>query len=165
MGFGRCSDPTIDDATLGFGKGSDCHATSGSNQNFDPITIHAATSSNPNFDPSIYHALGFGTYSDHTTRKTSLGSDTSSGCHATLDFGTGSNPTTSHAASNSDPSSGPTTDHASLGSNPSSNPTTSHAASHNNPTHHVASRKEPTVAFFNATPSSSDSDDETQLAN
>ena len=161
MGFGGRSDPTTNHVALGSGTGSNFQATSGSSQNFDPITIHAAMGSNPNFDPSIYHALGFGTYSDPTTRKASLGSDISFGCHATLDFGTGSNPTTSHAASNSDPSSGPTTGHASLGSSP----TTSHAASHNNPTHHVASSKEPTIAFFNAIPSSSDSNDETQLAN
>ena len=67
LGSGRRSNPTIDHAALGFGISSGCHATSGSNQNSDPITIHAAVSSDPNSNPSTSHALGFDRHSDPIT--------------------------------------------------------------------------------------------------
>ena len=152
---------TTDHAALGFGTGSGCHATWGS----DPIIVYAATGSGPNFDPSTGHALGSSRHSNPTTDHVVLGSSTGSGCHTTSDFGTGSSPTIGHAASNSSPSSDPTSSHTASSSSPSSSPITGHATSRNNPTRHVASSKDPTAAFFNTAPSSSDSDDEVQLTN
>ena len=99
-----------------------------------------------------------------------MGSSTCFGCHATSDFGTGSSPTIGHVALDSNRSFGPTSGDAALGSSPSSSPNTSHVTSRNNPIRYVASNKDPTAAFFNATffnaaPSSSNSNDEAQLAN
>ncbi|KAL0010525.1 hypothetical protein SO802_005633 [Lithocarpus litseifolius] len=139
----------LDHAALGSSIGSSFQATLGSNfqatlgssQNSDPITVHATASSSPNSNPFTSHALG-----------------------------SGFSPITGHAASDSSPSSNPSNGHATLGSGPSSGPTTVHAASHNNPTRHTASSKDPTTAFFNAVffnaapSSSSDSEDEAQLA-
>ena len=86
------------------------------------------------------------------------------------DSGIGSSPIIGHVALESSLGSNPTNGRATLGSGPSSSPTIGHVASRNNPTHHAASSKDPTaaffnVAFFNAAPSSSESYDEAQLAN
>ena len=108
MGFGRCSDPTTNDATLGSGKGSDCHTTSGSSQNFNPITVYATMGFGPNSDPFINHALGSGRRSNPTIDHAALGFGISSGCHATSGSNQNSDPITIiHAAASSDPNSNP----------------------------------------------------------
>ena len=123
----RCFDPTTDHAALVSGIGSSCHTTSGSSQNFDPITVHATTSFGPNFDPSTSHALGFGRRSsrrfDPIIDHAALGSD----CHATFDFGQNSDPITINAVAGSGPNFDPSKGHA-LGSDRHSDPTTNHAA-------------------------------------
>ena len=145
--FGKRSDTTTDHVVLGSGIGSSCHATSGFSQNSNPITVLAVVGSGPNSNPSTAHTLGSSRCSDPTIDHAALGFDKGSGCHATLDFGTRSSPTTGHAASDSDPSSSLTTGHAALGSSPSSGPTTSHSASRNNPTHHAAYSKDLTATL------------------
>ena len=133
--FGRRSNTTTDHVVLGSGTGSDCHATSGSGQNSNPITVRAAVGSGPNSNPSTTHTLGSSRCSDPTIDHTALG------------FDTRSSPTTGHAALDSDPSSSLTTGHAALGSSPSSGPTTSHSASCNNPTRHAAYSKDLTATL------------------
>ena len=134
LGSGRSSD-----ATLSFYSVRSSVATLGSGRSSD-----AAFSSGQHSDfitihsaggsglsePSTGHVLGSGGTSDHTTDHAALVADTDSGCHATSDSG------------------------------PSSGPTTVHDASCNTPTRQAAFSKDPTAAFFNAVPSSSDSDDE-----
>ncbi|XP_050278409.1 uncharacterized protein LOC126719956 [Quercus robur] len=141
LGSGRSSDATLSFysvATLGSGRSSDAAFSFGQNSDF--ITIHEAAGSGPNSERSTGHALGSDGPSDPTTDHAALVAGTDSGCHATLDSGPSSGPTTAIAASGSGPSSSPTTDHD-------------------------ASCKDPTAAlfnatFFNAVPLSSDSDDE-----
>ena len=150
LGSGRSSDATLSFcsirssvATLGSGRSSDAAFSFGQNSDF--ITIHEAAGSGPNSEPSTGHALGSDEPSDPTTDHAALVAGTDSGCHATLDSG---------------PSSGPTTAIAASGSGPSSSPTTDHDASCNTPTRQAAFSKDPTAALFNAVPLSSDSDDE-----
>lgn len=188
LGSGRSSDATLSfysgrssiatlgsgksfDATLGSSRSSD--ATLSSGKNFDFITIHAAASSDLNSEPSTNHALGssglsnaalgfdtnFGQNSETSTGH-ALGSDRP--CdptidHATLVTGTDSS---RHTTSDSGPSSGPTIAIAASCSVPSFSPTIVHVASCNTPTCQATFNKNPTAAFFNATPSSSSSDDE-----
>ena len=122
-------------ATLGSGGSSDAAFSSGQHSDF--ITIHSAGGSGLSSEPSTGHVLGSSGTSDHTTDHAALVADTDSG-----------------------PSFGPTTAIAASGSGPSSGPTTVHDASCNTPTRQAAFSKDPTAAFFNAVPSSSDSDDE-----
>ena len=112
------------------GSGGSSDAAFSSGQHSDFITIHSAGGSGLSSEPSTGHVLGSGGTSDHTTDHAALVADTDSGCHATSDSG------------------------------PSSGPTTVHDASCNTPTRQAAFSKDPTAAFFNAVPSSSDSDDE-----
>ena len=112
------------------GSGRSSDAAFSSGQHSDFITIHSAGGSGLSSEPSTGHVLGSGGTSDHTTDHAALVADTDSGCHATSDSG------------------------------PSSGPTTVHDASCNTPTRQAAFSKDPTAAFFNAVPSSSDSDDE-----
>ena len=142
LGSGRSSDATLSFyfvrssvATLGSGRSSDAAFSSGQHSDF--ITIHSAGGSGLSSEPSTGHVLGSGGTSDHTTDHAALVADTDSG-----------------------PSFGPTTAIAASGSGPSSGPTTVHDASCNTPTRQAAFSKDPTAAFFNAVPSSSDSDDE-----
>ena len=147
MVFDRRSDTTIDHVVLGSSTGSGCHATSGSGQNSNPITVRAAVGSSPNSNPSTAHALGSNRCSDPTIDHAALGFGKGSGCHATLDSDTRFSPTSGHAASDSDPSSSLTIGHVALGSSPSFGPTTSHSASRNNPTHHAAYNKDLTATL------------------
>ena len=138
LGSGRSSVATLSFysvrssvATLGSGGSSDAAFSSGQHSDF--ITIHSAGGSGLSSEPSTGHVLGSGGTSDHTTDHAALVADTDSG-----------------------PSFGPTTAIAASGSGP----TTVHDASCNTPTRQAAFSKDPTAAFFNAVPSSSDSDDE-----
>lgn len=188
LGSGRSSDATLSfysgrssiatlgsgrsfDATLGSSRSSDATLSSGKNSDF--ITIHATAGSDLNSEPSTNHALGSSGLSDATLGfDTNFGqnSETSTGhalgfdrpCdptidHATLVTGTDSS---RHTTLDSGPSSGPTIAIAASCSIPSFSPTIVHVASCNTPTCQATFSKNPTAAFFNATPSSSSSDDE-----
>lgn len=135
LGSGRSSVATLSfysvrSSVATLGSGGSSDAAFSSGQHSDFITIHSAGGSGLSSEPSTGHVLGSGGTSDHTTVHAALVADTDSGCHATSDSG------------------------------PSSGPTTVHDASCNTPTRQAAFSKDPTAAFFNAVPSSSDSDDE-----
>lgn len=135
LGSGRSSDAALSfysvrSSVATLGSGGSSDAAFSSGQHSDFITIHSAGGSGLSSEPSTGHVLGSGGTSDHTTVHAALVADTDSGCHATSDSG------------------------------PSSGPTTVHDASCNTPTRQAAFSKDPTAAFFNAVPSSSDSDDE-----
>ena len=173
---GSASVATTDQVALVSGTGSGGHATSASGQNTDPVTVQVAAGSGQNSDHmAVQAAAGSGLNSEHSTGHV-LGSGRSS--DAAFSSGQHSDFITIHSAGGSGLSSEPSTGHvlgsggtsdhttvhaalvADTDSGPSSGPTTVHDASCNTPTRQAAFSKDPTAAFFNAVPSSSDSDDE-----
>ena len=173
---GSASGATTDQVALVSGTGSGGHATSASGQNTDPVTVQVAAGSGQNSDHmAVQAAAGSGLNSEHSTGHV-LGSGRSS--DAAFSSGQHSDFITIHSAGGSGLSSEPSTGHvlgsggtsdhttvhaalvADTDSGPSSGPTTVHDASCNTPTRQAAFSKDPTAAFFNAVPSSSDSDDE-----